>query len=82
MPTIRSNCSRTAAASGWAKIVWMAAITMWVLPRLTRAKTLRMKCTRQRCQAEPTITASMASFRPRCGSEMTSRTPLEPSGPQ
>ena len=51
--TIRSNCSRTAAASGWAKIVWMAAITMWVLFRFTLASTLRMKWTRHRCQAEP-----------------------------
>ena len=39
---------------------------MWVLVRFTLDKTLRMKCTRQRCQAEPTITASMAAFRPRC----------------
>ena len=80
--TIRSNCSRTEAASGWAKIVWMAAMTMWVLFRFTRDSTLRMKWTRHRCQADPTITASMAFFRPRCWSEMTRRTPLEPSGPK
>ena len=80
--TIRSNCSRTARASGWAKIVWMAAITMWVLFRFTRVSTLRMKWTRHRCQAEPTITASTAAFRPRCWSEMTRRTPAESPGPQ
>jgi hypothetical protein len=58
------------AASGWAKIVWMAAITMWVLSRVTLASTLRMKWTRQRCQGDPTTTASMAFFRPKCCSKM------------
>ena len=65
-------------ASGWAKIVWMAAITMWVLFRFTRVSTLRMKWTRHRCQADPTISASTAAFRPRCWSEMTSRIPPSP----
>jgi hypothetical protein len=27
VPTIRSNCSGTEEASGWAKIVWIAAMT-------------------------------------------------------
>jgi hypothetical protein len=66
VPTIRSNCSLPEVALGWAKMVWIAAMTMWVLVRFTRASTLRMKCTRHRCQEEPTITASMAFFRPRC----------------
>ena len=54
---MRSNCSRTVSASGWAKIVRMAAITIWVFVRFTRASTLRMKWTRQRCQADPIMTA-------------------------
>ena len=39
---------------------------MWVLFRFTRVSTLRMKWTRQRCQADPTITASTAALRPTC----------------
>ena len=48
-----SNCSRTCSASGWAKIVRIAAATISWLPLGTSASTLRMKCTRQRCQAAP-----------------------------
>ena len=44
----------------------------------TLARTLRMKCTRQRCQAAPIITASIAETRPSWASEITSWTPASP----
>ncbi len=75
---MRSNCSRTEAASGWAKIVWMAAMTMWVLLRFTRASTLRMKWTRQRCQASSDHHRLDGLLEPRWWSEMTRRTPVSP----
>ena len=37
-----------------------------------------MKCTRQRCQADPTITVSTACLSPRWWSEITRRTPFSP----
>jgi hypothetical protein len=40
------------------------AATISALPFGTRAKRLRMKCTRQRCQAAPSSTALMAAFIP------------------
>jgi hypothetical protein len=43
-----------------------------------RASTLRMKCTRQRCQAAPSSTASIAALRPACASLMTSCVPVRP----
>ncbi len=68
----------TCSASGWAKTVGMAAATISALPLGTRAKTLRMKCTRQRCQAAPSSTAAIAAFSPVWASEMTSWTPASP----
>ena len=68
----------TAAASGWAKIVRTAAATMSPEPLGTLANTLRMKCTRQRCQAAPSITLSIAALRPSCASEIIRRTPARP----
>src|SRR2546430_12337046 len=41
------------------------------------AKTLRMKCTRQRCQ-EACSTLATAALSPSCASEITSLTPLRP----
>jgi hypothetical protein len=49
---ISSSCSTTAAASGWAKIVRIAARTISALPSGIRARTLRSKWTRQRCQGD------------------------------
>jgi len=46
------------------------------LPFGTRAKTLRMKCTRQRCHAAPRKTAAIAAFRPVWASEMTKAVPV------
>ncbi len=60
-----STCSRTNGPVGWAKMVRIAAATMSVLPLVTLARTLRMKCTRQRCQAAPIMVASMAFINPR-----------------
>ncbi len=48
-----SSWARTWSASGWAKIVRMAAATISATALGTRASTLRMKWTRQRCQAAP-----------------------------
>ena len=73
-----SNCSWTCSASGWAKIVRIAAATISWLPLGTTASTLRMKCTRQRCQAAPMNTEPIAAFRPVWASEMTSWTPPSP----
>jgi hypothetical protein len=42
------------------------------------ASTLRMRCTRQRCQAAPSSTAPIADFSPVCASEMTSWVPASP----
>ena len=56
----RASCSATAAASGWAKIVRIAAATISAEPLGTWARTLRMKWTRQRCQAAPSITVPIA----------------------
>src|SRR6266849_6081010 len=41
------------------------------------ARTLRMKCTRQRCQ-EACSTLETAAFSPSCASEITSLTPRRP----
>ncbi len=51
--TMRSDCSATAPASGWAKIVRMAAATISALVLVTLANTLRMKCTRRALQGAP-----------------------------
>ena len=67
-----SSWSRTCSASGWAKIVRIAAATISAEPLGTWASTLRRKWTRQRCQAAPIITAAMACLRPVWASEMTS----------
>jgi hypothetical protein len=42
--SVRLNCSAAAWASDWAKIVPMAAATMWAFALDTLARTLRMKC--------------------------------------
>ena len=73
-----SNCSCTCSASGWAKIVRIAAATISALPLGTTARTLRMKCTRHRCQAAPSSTEAIAAFRPVWASLMTSCTPPRP----
>ena len=73
-----SNCSATCSASGWAKIVRTAAATISWLPFGTTARTLRMKCTRHRCQAAPMNTEAIAAFRPVWASVMTSCTPARP----
>lgn len=44
IPAITPSCSRTCAASGWAKMVRIAAATISALPLGTWAKTLRRKC--------------------------------------
>jgi hypothetical protein len=44
----------------------------------TTARTLRMKCTRQRCQPAPWNTVPMAFFSPVCASDITSFTPSRP----
>ena len=64
MAVISSSWARTWTASGWAKIVRMAAATISAEALGTLAKTLRMKCTRHRCQAAPMKTASMALSAP------------------
>ena len=53
MRATSSSWVRTWAASGWAKIVRIAAATISAEALGTLASTLRMKCTRQRCQAAP-----------------------------
>ena len=47
LATISSSCSLTVAASGWAKIVRIAANTISALPFGIRVRTLRRKWTRQ-----------------------------------
>jgi hypothetical protein len=61
---ISSSWSRTDAASGWAKIVPIAASTISAEPFGIRASTLRRKCTLHRCHAAPSRTAPMAAFKP------------------
>lgn len=78
LSAIEASCSCTASVSGWAKMVRIAAATISCEPLGTRERTLRMKCTRQRCQAAPAITAPMAALRPSWASEITSRTPVSP----
>ena len=73
-----SNCSCTCSASGWAKMVRIAAATISWLPFGTTASTLRMKWTRQRCQAAPSSTEAIADFRPVWASLITSWTPARP----
>ena len=68
---ISSIWALTCSASGWAKTVRMAAATISADALGTLASTLRMKCTRQRCQEAPMNTEAMAAFRPRWWSEMT-----------
>src|SRR3712207_6000032 len=46
MPATTSSWACTCSASGWAKIVRIAAATISALPLGTWASTLRMKCTR------------------------------------
>jgi hypothetical protein len=60
-----STCARTNTPVGWAKMVPIAAATISACPLGTRANTLRMKWTRQRCQAVPIMVASMAFINPR-----------------
>ena len=75
-----SNCSWTCSASGWAKMVRIAAATISWLPFGTTARTLRMKWTRHRCQVAPSSTEPIADFSPVCASLITSCTPTEPAG--
>ena len=78
MVAITSSCSRTCSASGWAKMVRIAAATIVWEPLGTWASTLRRKCTRQRCQVAPSITAAMAALSPAWASEITSLVPVSP----
>jgi hypothetical protein len=73
-----SNCSRTCSASGWAKMVRIAAATISWVPLGTTAKALRMKCTRHRCHSAPISTERIACFSPVWALEMTSWTPASP----
>jgi hypothetical protein len=66
---------------GWAKTVRMAAATISLLPRGTRAGMLRMKCNQQRCQLAPSSTALMATVGPAWASELTSSVPEHLSVP-
>jgi hypothetical protein len=52
-----SSWSWTWVASGWAKIVRIAAATISADPLGTRASTFLRKSTRQRCTVAPAITA-------------------------
>jgi hypothetical protein len=59
-------------------MVRIAAATIATEPFGTCAITLRKKCTRHLCHAEPRNTAEMACFSPLWASEMTSCTPPGP----
>jgi hypothetical protein len=72
------TCSRTSGPVGWEKVVRTAAGTIAVEALGTGAKMMRMKRTRQRCQAAPDSTASMAFIRPLWWSETTSCMPARP----
>jgi hypothetical protein len=65
IPAITSSCSWTWVASGWAKMVRMAAATISAEPLGTWASTFLRKCTRQRWMAAPAITALTAWRSPR-----------------
>src|SRR5204863_3729787 len=72
-----SHCWRAISASSWAKAVAIKAATTRRPCFLAWARTLRMKCTRQRCQ-EACRTLATAALSPSCASEITSLTPLRP----
>ena len=55
---------------------------MWALFALTRASTLRMKWTRQRCQADPTITSLDGRLQAQVVVRDDQADPGEPPGPQ
>jgi hypothetical protein len=78
MSATRSTWARTSFGPGWAKIVRIAAATISAWSLLTLASTLRMKCTRQRCQLAPCITVAMALTRPLWASLIVSCTPARP----
>src|SRR5436190_24087375 len=71
------HCRRAISASSWAKAVAMKAATTRRPCLPAWARTLRMKCTRQRCQ-EACRTLATAALSPSCASEITSLTPLRP----
>src|SRR5246127_4140202 len=73
-----SSCSSTCSASGWAKIVRIAAATISADPSGTWASTLRRKCTRHLCHEAPIRIASIALRRPLWASKITSCTPDGP----
>jgi len=58
------NCFSMCSRSGWAKMVRMIEATMSWDPFGITARTLRMKCTRHRCQPAPWNTVPMAFFKP------------------
>src|SRR5579875_1107903 len=70
--------AETCSASGWAKMVRIAAATISATSLGTLASTFLMTCTRQRCREAPTKTSAMASLSPRWWSEITSWTPPSP----
>src|SRR5215471_9950617 len=65
------------ARSGCKKAWRSAAATMLCCVLGTWARTLRIQCTRQRCQLAPN-TRRIAALSPSCASEMTSFTPRSP----
>jgi hypothetical protein len=76
--TMRACCSCTDSASGWAKIARTIVATKDCALLGTRVSRLRMKCVRQRCHDAPGRVAAIASTKPGCASEVTSRTPPRP----
>jgi hypothetical protein len=78
MAVMTASCSRTWAASGWAKMVRIAAATISALPFGTTPRTLCMRCTRQRGQEAPRSTALIAVLRPVWASKVTNWVPPNP----
>ena len=78
IPAMTSSWSCTWVASGWAKMVRMAAATISAEPLGTLARMLRRKWTRQRWTAAPAMVAWTAWRSPRWASAMTSCTPASP----
>src|SRR5262245_1217969 len=76
--TTRRSWARALAWSGCAKIVRTTAATASRAALGTRARRLRMKCTRHRCQLAPVSTVATARLRPSGASEITNRTPRSP----
>ncbi len=74
----RSSWSRADRSSGCSNTERIADATMLRALRGTRSWALRVKWTRQRCQADPRSCSRTALTRPAWSSLMTSRTPRRP----